>query len=668
MSNYNSISSYWLDDDFSLDNFDDIAERRLARKDPVRLNAYRNAVANFVRIVTGESIKVKFEGKESYTDGKTVTIGASLKDKDFDPAVGLALHEGSHIKLTDFNVLKSLDTRIAKHDEMCIEYAKKYGYQDRWHALDDIKSKVADLLNIIEDRRIDHYVYTTAPGYQGYYQALYDKYFNAKIVDKGLQSNEYRTEDWESYFFRVINITNKFRDLNALKGLRQIWDLLDLKKISRLKTTEDALAVAIEIFKVIESYVPTTSSGTSGQSQKQGNGYESGSQPENQGSENEAETPEGEAPEDDGSTAEGDDAKKEGGQSKPVNNQAPELSDRQKNQLEKAIKKQEEFNKGNLKKTSISKKLDNLLQAMQNAGVEEVEVDSGSYKKHKVIVIRNFDKHAIDNIQCDMWDEWRVNSRRESVNAGLRLGCKLGKKLKVRAEERSTKFNRQYKGRIDKRMIASAGFGMENIFEKIESFSYSPGIVHISIDNSGSMGGSKIQDSVKTATAIAKACSMIENMDCVISYRAGSYFEGNYTPVMLIAYDSRRHSIQHLKTMMPYISTAGSTPEGLCFHAVMKEIVDSSRGKDAYFINFSDGQPYYDDYCGTLAYKHTRSQVNKMKLEGIKVISYFIHGGYMNERDNSAFRAMYGKDAAFIDVNQISAVARTMNSKFLEKA
>jgi len=667
MSNFNSVSSYWLDDDFSLDNFDDVQERREARKDPVRLNAYRNAVANFVRIVTGQPIKVKFQGKDSYTDGKTVTIGASLNDKDFDPAVGLALHEGSHIKLTDFKVLHDLDTHINKHDEMCIEYAKKYGYEERWQAVGDIKSKVADLLNIVEDRRIDHYVYTTAPGYQGYYQALYDKYFNAKIVDKGLQSNEYRTEDWESYFFRVINITNKFRDLDALKGLRQIWELLDLKKISRLKTTEDALAVAIEIFKVIESYVPAP---PSGQSQKQGgeNENESEGQPGNQGSGDGAETPEGEAPEDDGSTAEGDDAKKGGGQSKQVNNQAPELSDRQKNQLEKAIKKQAEFNKGDLKKTSISKKLDNLLQAMENAGVEEVEVDYGGFRKPKVIVIRNFDKHAIDNIQCDMWDTWRIDHRQEIVNAGLRLGSKLGKKLKVRAEERSTKFNRQYKGRIDKRMIASAGFGMENIFEKIESFAYSPGIVHISIDNSGSMNGNKMNDSVKTATAIAKACSMIENMECVISYRAGSYFEGGHNAVMLIAYDSRRHSIQHLKTMMPYVSTSGSTPEGLCFHAIMKEIIDSSRGKDAYFINFSDGQPYYDSYSGHTAQKHTRAQVNKMKLEGIKVISYFIHGGYMSEYDKSAFNSMYGKDAAYIDVNQISAVARTMNSKFLETA
>ena len=49
---------------------------------------------------------------ESFTDGKKVVIGASIDDKKFDVAVGLALHEGSHIKLSDFNLLKNLEVKI----------------------------------------------------------------------------------------------------------------------------------------------------------------------------------------------------------------------------------------------------------------------------------------------------------------------------------------------------------------------------------------------------------------------------------------------------------------------------------------------------------------------------------------------------------------------------
>lgn len=664
MKNFNSISSYWLDDDFSLETYGDLYKKTSAKKDPVKLHAYRNAVSNFVKIVTGENIKVQFEGRNSYTDGKTVTIGASLKDADFDPAVGLALHEGSHIKLTDFDVLKNIDDFIQKHDMECNLISEKYKMDDRWDATYYIKSKLVDLLNIVEDRRIDNYIYKSAPGYQGYYQALYDKYFNAKIIDKGLQSSEYRTEDWDSYMFRVINITNSKRDLNALKNLKSIWDMLDLKNIDRLKSTADALEVAWDIFMAIENGIEEPKK-KSEQESKEGE-CESSACDINNGEETECKTPEGEAPDDDGSKADGSEAEKATG-SKEVANKAPELSDRQKYQLRKAIEKQEKFNKGDIKKISATKKLNELIEAMGAAGISEEEVEFDNVynrkAKYKVMVIREFNMKTIEAVNCGMWCTRTGSSKTDEVLKGIRLGTILGKKLKVRAEEKSTVYNRQRKGKIDKRMIANAGYGMENIFSKLESFSYTPGIIHISIDNSGSMSGNRLSKSITTATAIAKACSMIGNMECVISFRAGAYFEDDHKPVILIAYDSRKDGMVKLKQMMPYITSCGSTPEGLCFDAIMKELIDSSKGKDAYFVNFSDGAPYFGTYSGTPAFRHTRKQTNKMIKEGIKVISYFIDGSeyYM---DN--FRSMYGKNAESVDVSNISAVARVMNKKFLE--
>ena len=57
-----------------------------------------------------------------------------------------------------------------------------------------------------------------------------------------------------------------------------------------------------------------------------------------------------------------------------------------------------------------------------------------------------------------------------------------------------------------------------------------------------------------------------------------------------------------------------------------------------------------------------------MKLEGIKVISYFITGSYISDSEREAFTAMYGKEAQFIDTNKINEVAKSMNNKFLEVA
>tara|TARA_R110002167_G_scaffold108439_1_gene276911 strand:- start:233 stop:583 length:351 start_codon:yes stop_codon:yes gene_type:complete len=115
---------------------------------------------------------------------------------------------------------------------------------------------------------------------------------------------------------------------------------------------------------------------------------------------------------------------------------------------------------------------------------------------------------------------------------------------------------------------------------------------------------------------------------------------------------------------MPQVRACGTTPEGLCFAAIMKEIVKDSRGKDSYFVNMCDGMPWFNGYGGEAALDHTRRQVVKMRKEGIKVISYFIgqkrYGG-------EEFQRMYGKDSQFINTNNLVSLAKTMNNKFLQK-
>jgi hypothetical protein len=98
-------SSYWLsdwdDDDIVVDTMNDVEKKS---HDLYKLASAKKAISNFVNIVTNDDIKVTFNTRgNSYTDGKSVVIGANIVEpKDFDVAVGLALHEGSHIKLSNF--------------------------------------------------------------------------------------------------------------------------------------------------------------------------------------------------------------------------------------------------------------------------------------------------------------------------------------------------------------------------------------------------------------------------------------------------------------------------------------------------------------------------------------------------------------------------------------
>ena len=106
----------------------------------------------------------------------------------------------------------------------------------------------------------------------------------------------------------------------------------------------------------------------------------------------------------------------------------------------------------------------------------------------------------------------------------------------------------------------------------------------------------------------------------------------------------------------------------------MKDLIPGNSNQDSYFINYSDGQPYYSNneisYSGDSAFKHTKKMIDGMKNRGLRVMSYFIGGGYESynpEHDMKDFKTMYGSDASFVNATNMMDVAKTMNKKFLEK-
>lgn len=700
MSKKNKYSSFWIDDSFFGGDVDTTSENST---DIMRLVSYKRAVSNFVSIVTGQSIPVKFEQRgDSYTDGKTVTISSKINETDFDPIVGLALHEGSHVKLTDFDSIQYIiEGEYAKNNlgnwaEYWVDLFNKHnpdvelGQNTNWHMDYFLKKyvspKIKDLVNVIEDRRIDHYIFTNAPGYKGYYQSLYDKFFNSKNIDKGLLSSEYRTNDWNSYFFRIINFINKNRDLNALPLLRQVWNMIDLKNISRLNNTMEVVDLAVEIFKLIEDSIPVDNGQGNGsesdtsneteESQGGGGGSTSGDEPESDcnggGGSGDSNNDSTEGDETDGD-AEGSEV-----QTSPGNG---ELSDRQKRLLDKAIEKQRKFLNGEVRKSNISKTDNAKVEAANEAGVESREVGSDyeqsywSSRKGKtnVTVINKLTKKLINSGAFDKYflspdtEGYRYEGNRENVMKGVQLGTVLGKRLKVRSEERSLSTPRMKNGKISGRLLHELGMGNINVFEQTQIDKHKPAFIHISIDASGSMNGGAFEKTIISSVAIAKAASMTNNLDVAISFRTCSGDGNSNYPLMMTAYDSRVDKFSKITQLFPHINATGTTPEGLCFESIMNDILKVDKSVDTYFINFSDGAPWYSnkeiEYSGQQAVQHTAKQVKKMTNAGIKVLSFFItSSGHSSYLDN--FKKMYGKTAEQISIDSLIPLARTLNKLF----
>lgn len=680
-------SSFWLDRDF------DTSFKIGNSVDYTKLAAAQRAIGNFVNIVTGQQIPVVFQNNDSsYTDGNSVTIGTKLDGTNFDPAVGLALHEGSHIAYTDFSLFKTPGGYQA-YTLAETKFAEIVNNTDGIDSITMDEKKYAiikDLLNWIEDRRIDYKIYSMAPGYRMYYESMYAKYFNDKVIDTALIGRAKVKENWDCYMFHIINFTNVNRKLDSLVKLRDVWNLIDLGNIQRLTSTMDALTLSCEVYKLIAPAVMSVeleeveqifkdTEATDGESDHNTLPGSGGSGDEDDDSQDNGDSPGG-----GGSGDEDGDEDEEG-------DDIPELSDKDKAKLEKAIEAQREFLNGSQKKTGkLSKSQAQLVNAMRESGTETREVNTsldGKMNPITTVVIKKltpgviaampnlFANRAADIIQgaysidSHAADEVRKNDA--AVVRGLILGKQLGNKLQLRNADRSLKSTRLAAGKIDRRLVAQLGFDNVNVFHRIVTDRFKNYFIHISIDASGSMGGNKLHQAITSAVAVAQAASMTTGIRVQISVRGtNSQSGGTERCVTIYAYDSAHDKMSKIRNYFKYLSVYGCTPEGLAFKSIEKDLRADARGDELIFINYSDGAPTNVSGCG-YSYNgvtFTKKVIGEMREIGMNVISYFIYENCVYDSDRKNFKTMYGPDSQFIRPDSVVDIAKTINQKFLEIA
>ena len=350
------------------------------------------------------------------------------------------------------------------------------------------------------------------------------------------------------------------------------------------------------------------------------------------------------------------------------------------------IEKQKEFLRGNIKKSKVSQTESKQLQSIEEAGAEMKVVaqdyygNGGSFKGIECVVVKKMTRTLMEQESFPLTSK-RYRSGNEDtlydqyskeVAEGIRIGTLLGKKMQVRGESRETIFNRQLVGKMDKRMVSSLGYGNEHVFFTREIDSFKKANLHISVDASGSMGGDKWRKTMINVVALAKAVDMIPNLNIQISFRTTT----GELPYIVLAYDSRVDKFVKVKQLFGYLGASGTTPEGLCFEAIMKQMVGSNSDVDSYFLNISDGEPYFHgkgmSYQGSGAAKHTRKMMKSIEGMGIKVMSYYVTDSNYEVDEHSSssakiFKECYGPAASYINVTNVNEVARTMNRLFMNK-
>jgi len=588
----------------------------------MEMASVQSAISNFVRILTKKDIPVEYysyNNGDSMTNGKNITISSRINESNIDSVVGLALHEGSHCLLTDFNFIKKIGNYLAEKNLL--------GHKDIIHFLH----------NFVEDRRIDNFIYQNAPGYQEYYNTMYNRYFYSENIDKGLKSSKFRKETWNCYMFRIANIFNKNTDLNALFKLKDVYNIIDLKNIDRLKSTKDTFKVAIEIYETINPYIKNL---TKNQSQNQ--------QQKNQ----------------EGCKSSNDTIKKE--------------------VINKSFKSQENFINGKTPKSKTTKYIKELVNISQKHQLKNkfstFTNPEGVMLKQRVTIIPNITNSLINNNFLGLFTKGiDPHNTKESLEKGIVKGKKLLKQLKIRNEEQRLETNHLKKGKLDSKRLYAANY-TDDIFKKIDIKTYKKINIHLSIDGSGSMRGDKWNSVLKNTTAIAYVATKLNNIDLKVSIRTTakepllSKREQSLIPILLMAFDSTKHSFNHINKLINF-KTDGLTPEGICLEALNSFIEPSSYYLDSYLINMSDGMPTFtsktgDVYKGDKAVKDTARVINLISKKRVNIMSYFIqseaNNSYRKKAENK-FKIMYGKNAKFVDINNINIITKTLNELLLKK-
>jgi hypothetical protein len=669
----NSTSAFWLDKSF-------FKGSRLNREDSspsimknLKLLSYKRSISNFVKILTKRSdINVSFSsGQRSYTDGKNVVISSKINENNFDVTVGLALHEAAHILLTDFKIL-NLNTFI----NIC---ADELGHL--WLDCSDAdQNRIHEFHNIVEDRYIDNYIYDEAPGYRGYYNSLYDYYFRLPKLTKWLKQSKCRTETFDNYKNQLLNIVNVGFDRNCLIGMPDIVKLLDLPNIKRLETTEQRLRLALQIYMIVMKNVKEAKDSNP-------------STPNPSNTSNEESTNETEESESAGSGGDESSEKDFGNESNDNsakdlnldNTPSPEepLSAVDEEEIKDVLKSIDQFLNGELNEESeASKKLDSTINALDIANASEhvshVTLPNGTKIPVKCILVRHISEEVISaGLFPSIFDNYYLKSTKNdkkpreidvAINNGLLLGKQLANRIMVRNEEKTLVINRLNKGKIFNRHIALLGADVENIFYKTKTDKFKKTTIHISIDASGSMTGAKFNNAIQMAVAIAKACTYLRDVNCIISFRSQ---ETNFSPLMVIAYNSKKDHISKIPNLFPCLIPNSATPEGLCYDMYAKYIEEmDGNDVDRYVINLSDGEPAFHlrgthyDYSGSVGVAHSREAWNNILKLGVTGLSYFIPSSYSRLEKGislTEFGQIYGSTAKYIEANNLPQLANTIN-------
>ena len=459
--------------------------------------AYGMARDYIVAMDTPYRVTLRLSPEANCTDSKVVYLATRVfDDKDLsdgqkiDTFVGLAIHEGCHLKWTDFTQMGEARNRI-----------------------------IANFINLLEDERIERLCGETMPGYANYLKAT--KYYMFDLyASKMLKKN---TGEKLPAHIRLLNaILALVRYPKALQqdDLEEFADyLFDVRKIvEKFPSTKEEVGEAAEaIYEVIKRFFENDQKKKqSGNSSDETDDNDSEGDDEGQGGSSEEQTQSGEDQQEskgDNQDESSDDEEEDKQDSSVATGDTSEEQDEEsiREAVQKALEQLEE---------EMDETMSELTSEAQEDGEPLDRDEMAKCVKRNDGQLAGICENTVDLGLSSNSVLYKAPEDRETYDTSLRAVRKyipaIANTLKNHCREYQVSYRGMRSGLLDTSKIAEAYQGVQNVYIRQGQVKSDKMAVCVLIDESGSMYGEKIIAARNLAVLLNEAVSTVPGIDLYI--------------------------------------------------------------------------------------------------------------------------------------------------------
>ena len=580
--------------------------------------AYGMARDYIVAMDTPYKVILRLSPEVSCTDSKVVYLSTRVFDdgdlsdgQKIDTFMGFAIHEGCHLKWTDFTQMGSVDNDI-----------------------------VRNLINLLEDERIERLCGQEMPGYANYLKATKYYMFDLYLQRKAKEGKGGTLPAPVRLLNAILSIIRYPKALGR-EDLEEFADYLyDVREIIKdyPSSAEEVTSAAKAVYEVIRKFFEDEQKKESdgGQSDEGETGGEKKSQAEC----------------DEKSQAGCDNKSQEECDEKSPANAEGENRDQENEALRKAVESA---------LSSLEKEMGDMSELTSVPGESEPlsEEDMAECVKRDSNQLAGICENMITLGETSSSVLYRAEEAREPYDESLRRVRKyipaISKTLKGHCSEYAVTYRGMRSGILDTGKLAEAYQGVQTVYQREGRVRSDRMAVCVLIDESGSMYGEKIRAARDLAVLLSEAVSAVPAIDLYIyGHTYGdrcrdSYCEGRKIAELQVY---REKGYTPKKALGGVDARSGNLDSVAIREAAARMRRFSSCRKNLMFV-ITDGAP-------NERYEQLTATVKELERTGMDIVAVCIEPSY----DPSA---LYTHHVRFTDMNRLAIDLGKMIKKAIMK-